>query len=307
MPVKVKEGLPAVAALRQENVFVMTNKRAESQDIRPLKVAVLNLMPTKEATEIQLLRLLSNTPLQVEVYFLRTRSHESRNVDRAHLESFYYTLDEVLAKGLRFDAMVITGAPVEKMDYDKVDYWDELTRVMSWADKNVFSTMYICWAALAGLKFHYGIEKKVLDKKIVGVFRHKLLDNRHPLVRCFDDEFYAPHSRYGTVERDDVFAAPGLKVLAESSEAGVYLMCSEDGRQVYVTGHCEYDRDTLLREYTRDTAQGITDAFPCNYFPSDDPTQKPMKLWRGHASLLWSNWLNYLVYQNTPFNLGELK
>ncbi|MBO7385929.1 MAG: homoserine O-succinyltransferase [Clostridia bacterium] len=307
MPVKVPNKLPAVAALRLENVFVMTDERAASQDIRPLRVAVINLMPTKEATETQLLRLLGNTPLQVEVYFLHMGSHESKNTDRQHLDMFYLTFDDVLRQGLRFDAMVVTGAPVEKIDYEDVDYWGELTRLMCWADKNVFSTMYICWAALAGLKWHYGIEKQVLDKKIVGVFPHRVLDARHPLVRCFDDVFYAPHSRYGTVCHEDVYAAKGLRVLAESEEAGVYLMCSIDGRQVYVTGHCEYDRDTLLHEYTRDIGKGITDAFPVNYFPDDDPSKTPRMLWRGHAGLLWANWLNYMVYQNTPYDLGELR
>ena len=307
MPVKVPDSLPAVAALRLENVFVMTNERASSQDIRPLKVAIINLMPTKEATETQLLRLLANTPLQVEAYFLHMGSHESKNTDRHHLDAFYITFNDVLKNHMRFDAMIVTGAPVEKIDYEDVDYWNELTRIMTWADENVYSTMYICWAALAGLKWHYGIEKQVLDKKIVGVFPHKVLDRRHPLVRCFDDVFYAPHSRYGTVRREDVYAAKGLRVLAESEEAGVYLMCSIDGRRVYVTGHCEYDRDTLLREYQRDTAKGITDSFPCNYFPNDDPTQTPMMLWRAHASLLWANWLNYLVYQNTPYDLETLK
>ncbi|MBQ3669460.1 MAG: homoserine O-succinyltransferase [Clostridia bacterium] len=306
MPVKVPDTLPAVAALKLENVFVMTDKRAVSQDIRPLRVAIINLMPTKEATETQLLRLLSNSPLQVEVFFLRMSSHESRNADKSHLDTFYITFDDVIAKGMRFDAMIVTGAPVEKIDYEQVDYWDELTRLMTWADRHVYSTMYICWAALAGLKWHYGIEKLVLDKKIVGVFRHTVLDRRHPLVRGFDDVFFAPHSRYGTVRSEDVYNAKGLRVLAQSDEAGVYLMCSIDGRRVFVTGHCEYDRDTLLREYQRDTAKGITDSFPCNYFPDDDPSKEPMMLWRAHASLLWANWLNYMVYQNTPYDLEKL-
>ena len=306
MPVKVPDTLPAVAALKLENVFVITDKRAVSQDIRPLRVAIINLMPTKEATETQLLRLLSNSPLQVEVFFLRMSSHESRNADKSHLDTFYITFDDVIAKGMRFDAMIVTGAPVEKIDYEQVDYWDELTRLMTWADRHVYSTMYICWAALAGLKWHYGIEKLVLDKKIVGVFRHTVLDRRHPLVRGFDDVFFAPHSRYGTVRSEDVYNAKGLRVLAQSDEAGVYLMCSIDGRRVFVTGHCEYDRDTLLREYQRDTAKGITDSFPCNYFPDDDPSKEPMMLWRAHASLLWANWLNYMVYQNTPYDLEKL-
>ena len=306
MPVKVPDTLPAVAALKLENVFVMTDKRAVSQDIRPLRVAIINLMPTKEATETQLLRLLSNSPLQVEVFFLRMSSHESRNADKSHLDTFYITFDDVISKGMRFDAMIVTGAPVEKIDYEQVDYWDELTRLMTWADRHVYSTMYICWAALAGLKWHYGIEKLVLDKKIVGVFSHTVLDRRHPLVRGFDDVFFAPHSRYGTVRSEDVYNAKGLRVLAQSDEAGVYLMCSIDGRRVFVTGHCEYDRDTLLREYQRDTAKGITDSFPCNYFPDDDPSREPMMLWRAHASLLWANWLNYMVYQNTPYDLEKL-
>ena len=305
-PVKIPDSLPAVDTLRQENVFVMTLGRAETQRVRPLKVAILNLMPTKVATETQLLRLLSNTPLQIEVCFLRVGSHESKNTDKSHLDTFYITFDDVLERKMRFDALIITGAPVEKMDYHEVDYWNELTTIMKWADKNVFSTMYICWAALAGLNFHYGIEKIALTKKLVGVFRHKVLDRYHPLVRGFNDEFSAPHSRYSTCSPEAVHKVKGLEVLAESDEAGVYLMCSEDGRQVYVTGHCEYDRETLLNEYTRDIGKGITDAFPINYFPDDDPARQPRMQWRAHASLLWSNWLNYLVYQNTPYDLEQL-
>ncbi len=305
-PVKIPDSLPAVDTLRQENVFVMTLGRAETQRVRPLKVAILNLMPTKVATETQLLRLLSNTPLQIEVCFLRVGSHESKNTDKSHLDTFYITFDDVLERKMRFDAMIITGAPVEKMDYDEVDYWDELTAIMRWADRNVFSTMYICWAALAGLNFHYGVEKIALTKKLVGVFRHKVLDRYHPLVRGFNDEFSAPHSRYSTCSPEAVHKVKGLHVLAESDDAGVYLLCSDDGRQVYVTGHCEYDRETLLAEYTRDTAKGITDAFPVNYFPDDDPARQPRMQWRAHASLLWSNWLNYLVYQNTPYDLEQL-
>lgn len=305
-PVKIPDSLPAVDTLRQENVFVMTLGRAETQRVRPLKVAILNLMPTKVATETQLLRLLSNTPLQIEVCFLRVGSHESKNTDKSHLDTFYITFDDVLERKMRFDALIITGAPVEKMDYHEVDYWNELTTIMKWADKNVFSTMYICWAALAGLNFHYGIEKIALTKKLVGVFRHKVLDRYHPLVRGFNDEFSAPHSRYSTCSPEAVHKVKGLQVLAESDEAGVYLMCSEDGRQVYVTGHCEYDRETLLNEYTRDIGKGITDAFPINYFPYDDPARQPRMQWRAHASLLWSNWLNYLVYQNTPYDLEQL-
>ena len=305
-PVKIPDSLPAVDTLRQENVFVMTLGRAETQRVRPLKVAILNLMPTKVATETQLLRLLSNTPLQIEVCFLRVGSHESKNTDKSHLDTFYITFDDVLERKMRFDALIITGAPVEKMDYHEVDYWNELTTIMKWADKNVFSTMYICWAALAGLNFHYGIEKIALTKKLVGVFRHKVLDRYHPLVRGFNDEFSAPHSRYSTCSPEAVHKVKGLQVLAESDEAGVYLMCSEDGRQVYVTGHCEYDRETLLNEYTRDIGKGITDAFPINYFPDDDPARQPRMQWRAHASHLWSNWLNYLVYQNTPYDLEQL-
>ena len=305
-PVKIPDSLPAVDTLRQENVFVMTLGRAETQRVRPLKVAILNLMPTKVATETQLLRLLSNTPLQIEVCFLRVGSHESKNTDKSHLDTFYITFDDVLERKMRFDALIITGAPVEKMDYHEVDYWNELTTIMKWADKNVFSTMYICWAALAGLNFHYGIEKIALTKKLVGVFRHKVLDRYHPLVRGFNDEFSAPHSRYSTCSPEAVHKVKGLQVLAESDEAGVYLMCSEDGRQVYVTGHCEYDRETLLNEYTRDIGKGITDAFPINYFLDDDPARQPRMQWRAHASLLWSNWLNYLVYQNTPYDLEQL-
>jgi len=306
MPVKVPDSLPAVETLTRENIFVMTNERAVHQDIRPLRVGIINLMPTKETTETQLLRLLSNSPLQVEAFFIRTGSYLGKNTSKSHLDEFYITIDEVIETGQRFDALIITGAPVEKLAFEDVKYWDELTRIMDWADENVYSTLFICWAALAGLKWHYGIDKKMLSQKCVGVFKHRVLNQNHPLMRGFDDVFYAPHSRYSTVDREDILKYPELEILAESEKAGVYLLASRDGRRVYITGHGEYDRETLKNEYMRDIAQGITDAFPINYFPDNNPDNEPEMRWRSHANLLYANWLNYLVYQNTPFNLDNL-
>lgn len=306
MPVKIPDHLPAAQVLTGENIFTMTRERADHQDIRPLHVGILNLMPAKAATETQLLRLLSNTPLQVEVYFLRTFTYTGTHTDAKHLNAFYVTMEDVVRLNQRFDAMIVTGAPVEKLEYEDVKYWRELTEIMDWADANVFSTMYICWAALAGLKWHYGIEKQMLDKKCVGVFPHRVLEPRHPLTRGFDECFLAPHSRYCDVAREDILKRGDLSILAESDEAGVYLVASADGRRVYVTGHGEYDRDTLKKEYERDLLKGITDAFPLNYFPDDDPAREPRVSWRSHASLLYANWLNYLVYQNTPYNLSQL-
>lgn len=306
MPVKVPDSLPAAETLTKENIFVMTNERASHQDIRPLRVGIINLMPTKKTTETQLLRLLSNSPLQVEAFFIRTGTYTGKNTDFSHLSEFYITIDEVIKTKARFDALIITGAPVEKLKYTDVKYWDELTRIMDWADENVYSTMFICWAALAALYRHYGIEKKLLDKKCVGVFTHRVTDVHHPLVRGFDDTFLAPHSRYSTVDKDDILKTSDLTILAESEEAGVHLIASRDGRRVYITGHGEYDRETLKNEYERDIAQGITDAFPKNYFPMDDPSKEPVHNWRSHANLLYANWLNYLVYQNTPYNLTNL-
>ncbi|MBQ3078551.1 MAG: homoserine O-succinyltransferase [Clostridia bacterium] len=306
MPVKIPNTLPAAEMLTRENIFVMSNERAEHQDIRPLRVGIINLMPTKETTETQILRLLSNSPLQVDVFFIRTGTYLGKNTKKSHLDEFYITIDEVIASGARFDALIVTGAPVEKLAFEDVKYWDELTRIMDWADKNVYSTMFICWAALAGLKWHYGIEKRMLEDKCVGVFEHRVTDVHHPLVRGFDENFLAPHSRYGTVLKEDIVKQEDLVILAESEEAGLHLIVSRDGRRVYVTGHGEYDRDTLKKEYERDIAQGITDSFPKHYFPHDDPKSEPALRWRSHASLLYANWLNYLVYQNTPYNLLNL-
>lgn len=301
MPVKIPGGLPAAAVLAAENIFVMTSERAAAQDIRPLHIAILNLMPTKEATETQLLRLLGNTSLQVEITLLRTASYESRNAGKDHLDAFYRTFDE--AKGERFDGLIITGAPVEKMDFQEVAYWEELTRVMAWADSNVFSTFYICWAAQAALHHFYGIDKHPLPEKLFGVFRHRVLNKKSKLVRGFDDTFFAPHSRHTTVEIEDILRVPELELLAASDEAGAYLVASRDGRQVFATGHSEYDADTLAHEYFRDVNKGVTIGVPANYFPNGDPALPPIVTWRAHGNILFGNWLNYCVYQETPYDL----
>lgn len=306
MPVKIPDHLPAVETLTNENIFVMTSQRANHQDIRPLRVGIVNLMPIKPVTETQLLRLLSNTPLQVTVTFIRTGTYTGKNTDISHLETFYKTVDDVIRADERFDALIVTGAPVEKMEFEEVLYWNELTRLMDWADKNVYSSMYICWAAMAALYHHYGIKKHRLHEKCVGVFKHRVRSPRHPLMRGFSDLFDIPHSRYTEIRGDEIEKVEDLEILAESDEAGVYLVASRDGRRIYVTGHGEYDRDTLRNEYLRDTAQGITDAFPKYYFPNDNPEEEPEMCWRSHASLLYINWINYMVYQNTPYNLSNL-
>lgn len=306
MPVKIPDNMPAVEALKNENIFVMTRGRAASQDIRPLKIGIVNLMPIKPVTETQLLRLLSNTPLQAEITFIRTGTYTGKNTDVSHLETFYVTIDDVIKSGERYDAFIMTGAPVEKLEFEDVLYWDELKRLMDWMDENVYSTMFICWAAMAALYHHYNIPKHALSRKCVGVFPHKVLNTHHPLTRGFNETFLAPHSRYTEVRKADIKAIDDLEIIAESNVAGVYIIASKDGRRVYVTGHGEYDVDTLRNEYLRDTAQGITDSFPVNYFPDDDPDKEPVMRWRSHSSLLYINWLNYLVYQNTPYNLNNL-
>ena len=303
MPIKIPSSLPAAETLEKENIFIMDEKRAISQDIRPLKIAILNLMPTKEVTETQMLRLLSNSPLQVEVQLLTTATYEAKHTTKQHLDAFYKTFDEI--KNTKLDGLIITGAPVEYLDFDKVEYWDELCGIMDWASENVFSTLYVCWGAFAGLYHNCGIKKYPLATKVSGVYRHHTLMSSDPLVRGFDEYFYAPHSRYSYVLRDDVTANENLKLLAEG-DAGVYLVASKDCRQVYVTGHPEYDHNTLQLEYERDVKKGLDIAVPKNYFPDDDPTQKPMNLWRSHAHLLYANWLNYYVYQITPYNLDEI-
>jgi len=304
MPVRIKDGLPAIRTLARENVFVMTEQRARTQDIRPLRILVLNLMPTKITTETQLLRVLGNTPLQVEVSFLRTGSYRSKNTDPQHLNAFYQTFDD--ARAQRWDGLVITGAPVELMPFGSVNYWDELVQIFEWARTNVFSTFCICWAAQAALYYYYGIEKQPVDSKVFGVFEHQVKDPKNKLTRGFDDVFYAPHSRHTTIDTAAVEASRSIEVLADSEEAGLYLAASSDGRLVFATGHSEYDADTLKLEYERDVAAGRDIAIPENYFVDDDPTKPIVVRWRAHANLLYSNWLNYCVYQETPYDLSEL-
>ena len=304
MPVRISRELPAYAQLTNENIFVMSEQRAVSQDIRPLKLAILNIMPTKIVTETQLLRLLGNTPLQVDVTFLRTSTHASKNTPLEHLESFYRTFEQI--RGQKFDGLIITGAPVERLEFNQVNYWDELKDIMSWSKNNVYSTMHICWGAQAGLYYNYGIEKHVLDKKLSGVFLHQTLGGSQKLIRGYDDYFYAPHSRYTGVKREDVDKHPELTVLAQSEQAGVYLIIGRNGREVYIMGHPEYDNDTLALEYRRDLEKGISPEIPENYFPDGNVNERPLNLWRGHANLLFSHWLNYCVYQETPYELNDI-
>ncbi len=304
MPVKIPFSLPAAEELIKENIFVMDEKRATMQDIRPLKIAILNLMPTKIVTETQFLRLLSNTPLQLDITLLGVQSHKSKNTPEEHLQAFYKSFDEV--KGEKFDGLIITGAPVEFLEFEDIDYWDELKDIIKWSKKNVYSTLYVCWAAFAGLYYNHGVEKLKLDKKISGVFRHRTLMPEHPLVRGFNLEFNAPHSRYSGVRREDIEKIDDLVILAESDEAGIYLIANRNGREFYVTGHSEYDFDTLKKEYERDVLKGIDPEIPKHYFENDDPTATPRNTWRAHANLLYMNWLNYFVYQNTPYDLNEM-
>lgn len=304
MPVKIPDALPATRILTEENIFVMTEKRSAAQDIRPLRIAILNLMPTKEATETQLLRLIGNTPLQVEVTLLHTKSYASQNVDAAHLQTFYRTFDQV--RDEFFDGVIITGAPVEKLDFQDVRYWRELQDIMAWADDRVFSTLYICWAAQAGLYYHYGIEKHPLAEKMFGVFPHRVLTRESRLVRGFDDVFDIPVSRRTAVDERQVYSCPDLAVLAASQESGIGLIVSRDGRRVFATGHSEYNPDTLAKEYFRDVEKGLPIRLPRHYFPQDDPAQPPLVRWRSHANLLFANWLNYFVYQETPYELASL-
>lgn len=303
MPIKIPNNLPASQILSNENIFVMDANRASHQDIRPLKIAILNLMPTKISTETQLLRLLGNTPLQIEVTLLQTKTYESKNTSSEHLGSFYCYFEDV--KDQRFDGLIITGAPIETLEFEEVDYWDELTQIMDWSKTNVFSTLHICWGAQAGLYYHYGIQKYLLPEKAFGVFEHHLEQNYVKLFRGFDDTFYAPHSRHTSIRRELIDAHPDLAVMASSLEAGVYIVMAQDGRQIFVTGHSEYDPETLKGEYDRDVSQGKPINVPLNYYPDDDPTQPPVVRWRGHANLLFSNWLNYYVYQETPFELSD--
>lgn len=304
MPIKVADGLPAILTLEKENIFVMSEQRASHQDIRPLKIVILNLMPTKMETETQLLRLLSNTPLQMEVVLLQAATHTSKNTPSEHLLEFYKTFDEI--KDNRYDGMVITGAPVEQIPFEDVDYWPELCEIMEWSKRNVYSTLHICWGAQAGLYFHYGIPKHDLDEKMFGIFRHKTLVPTHPLLRGFDEIFWAPHSRHTEVLDSDIAKVPDLEILSISDEAGVYIVSNPDGRQIFVTGHSEYDRNTLAKEYFRDIDKGLDIRMPRHYFPDDNPKLSPSIKWRSHANLLYTNWLNYFVYQKTPFDLTSL-
>ncbi|MBO7150181.1 MAG: homoserine O-succinyltransferase [Clostridia bacterium] len=304
MPIRIPSRLPAREILENEYICVMDELRAIRQDIRPLKILVLNLMPTKETTETQLIRLLSNTPLQINLTLLRTASHTSSHTSADHMETFYRTYDEI--KDSRFDGMIITGAPVETLRFEDVDYWKELCTIFEWAKTNVYSTFYICWAAQAGLYYHHGIEKHPTDAKVFGVFHHNALDLRHPLLRGFDEQFLAPHSRHTCINREDILARPALNLLAESKEAGVYMVATNDLRHVFVTGHSEYDAETLSLEYKRDLAKGLPIAMPVNYYPENDASKQPLNVWRAHANLLFGNWLNYAVYQRTPFDLNEL-
>jgi homoserine O-succinyltransferase/O-acetyltransferase len=304
MPVRIPDDLPARKTLAEENIFVMSTERAVHQDIRPLRIAVLNLMPTKIVTETQILRLLGNSPLQVDITFIRMGMHESKNTPTEHLDAFYESLDEVLHE--RFDGLVITGAPVETLPFQEVDYWPELVRLMDWSRSNVWSTLHICWGAQAALYHHYGVPKYQLACKVFGLFPHRVMDVHAPVMRGFDEVFLAPHSRHTEVRRGDIERVKDLKLLAVSEEAGVYMAMSDDARMVFVTGHPEYDRLTLKAEYDRDVAKGLPIAVPKNYFPGDDPKKEPLVTWRSHAHLLYSNWLNYCVYQGTPYDLGRL-
>ena len=301
MPIQIPNDLPAAEVLQSENIFVMPENRATTQDIRPLEIVLLNLMPTKIATETQLSRVLGNTPLQVKLELMHTTSHRSKNTPQDHLLNFYKSFDEL--KHRKFDGMVITGAPVELMDFEDVDYWPELCEIMEWTKTNVHSTFHICWGAQAGLYYHYGIQKHTMPQKLFGVYEHKADYKRSILLRGFDDTFWVPHSRHTTIDREDVEKIPGMKILASSEKAGVYAMMNKAGRQIFVTGHSEYDADTLLKEYNRDKCLGLPITVPENYFPNDDDTQEPLVRWRGHGNLLFSNWLNYFVYQTTPYDI----
>ena len=303
MPIKIQSDLPAKAELEEENIFVMDENRAISQNIRPLEIIVLNLMPIKQDTELQLLRGLSNTPLQIDVTFLQMSSHVSKNTSASHIKKFYQTFEEI--KNNNYDGMIITGAPVEKLEFEEVNYWDELITVMEWSKKHVTSTIHICWGAQAGLYYHYGIKKELLPKKLSGVYKHRVMNRKEPLVRGFDDVFMAPHSRYTEACRKDILNNKQLKVFADSDEAGIYIAIGQDGKHIFVMGHPEYDRMTLDQEYKRDLDKGLEPQLPVNYYPDDDCNRKPVLSWRSHANNLYTNWLNYYVYQTTPYDLNE--
>mgnify|MGYP001431603279 FL=1 len=301
MPLNILDNLPAIKILENENIFVMKQTRAVHQDIRPLQILIFNLMPVKITTETQILRLLSNTPLQVEITLLYTKMHLSKNTPKEHLDTFYKTFDDISTR--KYDGMIITGAPIEHLEFEEVDYWEEMVKIMDWADSHVTSTMFICWASQAGLYHHYGIPKYMRDEKIFGVFQHKIHNKTNLLIRGFDDEFLAPHSRYTEKRKEDIIKVKELEILADSEEAGIYLVASKDLKRIFVTGHSEYDPMTLNSEYERDLAKGLNIKMPKNYYPDNDPSQVPLVKWRSHANLLFSNWLNYCVYQVTPYLL----
>ena len=304
MPLNLPDKLPAIELLKEENIFVIDNSRASTQDIRPLKIVLLNLMPKKIETETQILRLLSNTPLQVDIELLQAATHVSKNTPEEHLITFYKTFSDI--KDQKFDGMIITGAPIELMDYQDVDYWQELCEIMEWTKTNVFSTLHICWGAQAGLYYHYGVPKYALSQKMFGVFPHKVLQHNHQLVRGFDDVFYVPHSRHTEVRKEDILRCGQLEILTESEISGVHIVASKDGRQFFVTGHSEYDLYTLANEYFRDVKKKMKIQLPYHYFPDDNPEKLPNFIWKSHANLMFSNWLNYFVYQQTPYNLETL-
>ncbi|MEE0866938.1 MAG: homoserine O-succinyltransferase [Clostridia bacterium] len=305
MPIKIPNELPAAKTLADENIFIMDEVRASSQDIRPLKIGILNLMPTKIATETQLARLLGNTPLQVEIELIQVSTHQAKNVSSEHMLNFYKTFDEI--KDSKFDGFVITGAPVEKLAFEEVDYWEELCSIMEWTKTHVHSTFHICWGAQAALYYHYGIKKYPLEKKLSGVYRHKVVYKNPMLLRGFDDEFLVPHSRHTTVKIEDLKKCTNIKILACSDKAGLYAAMTEGGKQIFITGHSEYDRDTLKNEYLRDKEAGLNPEIPENYFPDDDDSKEPVVTWRGHANLIYSNWLNYFVYQSTPYDISAIQ
>ena len=305
MPIRIQNDLPAKAILERENIFVMDENRAMSQDIRPLEILILNLMPLKEDTELQLLRSLSNTPLQLNITFIAASSHEAKNTGVNHLNKFYQSFEDIMDND--YDGMIITGAPVEQMEYEQVDYWNELKEVFEWTNDHVTTTLHLCWGAQAAMYYHYGIPKKELGYKLFGLYRHKVMNRKIPLVRGFDDYFYAPHSRWTEVSKEDIVRCEDLIILAESREAGVFLAMSRNGRRIFVMGHPEYDRRTLGAEYQRDVDKGIGIQLPKNYYPDDDPDNKPRLLWRAHANTLYANWINYYVYQETPYNIDEIK
>ncbi len=306
MPIKIQSDLPAKEILEKENIFVMDENRAMHQDIRPIQIGILNLMPVKEDTELQLLRALSNTPLQVDVTFLTLQTHESKNTSASHLNKFYMTIPELMEENIKLDGIIVTGAPLEQMDYDKVDFWPEIEQVFAWIDSNVTSGFFVCWGALAAFYYYYGIPKIALPKKLSGVYKHRVENRKVPLVRGFDDVFYAPHSRFSGVLREDVEKHEDLIVLAESDQAGIFLAMKEDGSRVFCTGHPEYDRMTLSDEFFRDISRGLDPEVPVNYFPDDDPTNRPDLTWRSVSTNLYTNWLNYYVYQNTPYDITQI-